>query len=131
MAGKVVIGGNLVVASGSIIVQPGLEASITPIPVGTNPLTFRFAFASDGSPSPSYRIESVFGGLLNSNPNTFRVVLTNFDNSLGQAVTAPIAVGTVANRQLSLIFASYLIGQPSAAVRVLHYTFTLSGEQNV
>jgi hypothetical protein len=130
MAGKVLIGGNLVVASGSIIIPHGLEASITPIPIGAAPLTFRFAFTGDGG-APSYRIEPISGGILNPLTNAFRVSLINFDNSLGQAVTAPIAVGTIANRQLSLIFAAYLIGQPHAAVRILHYTFTLAGEQDV
>jgi hypothetical protein len=127
MVSKVTVGGNLVIASGCVLVAIGQEVTVVPIVAGMAPLTFRFAFVNAGGDS-NYRIEPA-GGLLNG--NIFRVVLNNFNNSLGQGLTSPVLVGTIAGRQLYLVFAAYMIGQPPAPVHVLHYTFSLSGEQDV
>jgi hypothetical protein len=127
MASKATVGGNLVVASGSAILTSGQELTVVPFVAGYSPLTFRFSFANPGGDS-SYRIDPA--GIL-VNPNAFRVVLNNFNNSLGQGLTSPILVGTIANRQLYLAFAAYMIGQAPTPLHVLHYMFTLSGEQDV
>ena len=127
MVNKVTVGGNLVVASGSALVASGQEVTVVPIVAGLAPLTYRFSFAGGGGES-NYRIEHA-GGLLNG--NIFRVVLINFNNAIGQGLTAPVLVGTIANRPLYLAFAAYMIGQVSTPLHVLHYMFTLSGEQDV
>lgn len=127
MVSKVTVGGNLVVASGTALATSGQDVTVIPIAAGLGPLTFQFSFVSAHGEA-SYRLEPS-GGLLNN--NVFRIILNNFNNPLGQGLTAPILVGTIAGRPLYLTFAAYMIGQVSQPLHVLHYTFTLSGAQDV
>jgi hypothetical protein len=132
MAAKVSVGGNLVVASGSILAPAGQNIAITPVPTGPGSLKFTFVFQNDGG-AATYKIEPDSVGILNAlaPSSAVRVILNNFDNSLGQGITTPIWVGNVGLRPLYLVFATYLIGQMPNILRLLHYTFTLTGEQDV
>jgi hypothetical protein len=121
---KAVIGGSLVVASGSIVITQQRELVLTPVPVGPSPLRFHFVFDTlPGSPA-TYNI-------IPTGQNIYRITLFNFDGGIDIGVTSPLSVGTIASRALSLSFVAHSIGEGSGIIRVLTYTFTLDGEQDV
>ncbi|RQO54468.1 hypothetical protein DBR47_22750 [Paucibacter sp. KBW04] len=55
--------------------------------------------------------------------STLNLTLYNFNNSIGSGTTAPLDIGTLAGRKLSLSFMVYAISPESS--KTVHYTFTL------
>jgi hypothetical protein len=120
---KTLIGGNVVVASGTVVIPDGATAQIIPVNVGLNPLTFQFAFETNGL-LPTQVVLTVLVG------NLYQVTVRNFDSQIGNALIEPMQAGAIGGRRLFLNLAVHPIGQQKT-IRLLTYTFTLEGAGNV
>jgi len=120
---KVYLGGNLVLASGTVCVPPGHSVEVVPLPFGEGPLHFIFEFrAEEGEPS---QVE--FDG---TSAPTVKISLINFKNSLGQATTQPMVIGKFGDRELKLMVSVHSIGTEPDQVRLFSYTMTLEGRED-
>jgi hypothetical protein len=120
---KIVIGGNIVIASGSLVVPDDTVLTIAPINVGISPLVFEFGFETNA-------LLPVQVTAINLPNNRVRLAIRNFDQQGGASLIEPLACGSIANRQLSVYLAIHTIG-PQKVVRVVTYTFMLAGDANV
>ena len=120
---KITISGNVVIASGTVVVPPGSSLTITPLPAGSSPLTFQIGFETNAS-LPSQITSELIGN------NLIKLTVRNFDSPSGTALIQPMRVGTIANRPLFINIATHRIGVENW-VRTFSYTFTLEGASDV
>lgn len=122
---KITIAGNVVIASGTVVVSHGSPLRIIPALAGLTPLTFEFDFVTNALLPVQVQTENLPN-------NIIRVHVRNFDHPDGAALLAPLRVGQIANRDLFLQISIYTIGNASAQiVRTISYTFTLAGNADV
>ncbi len=124
---KVVVAGNRVIASGSVVMPIAATLDITPVNTGPSPLLLRFSFVNNGLAPIEVRPTVV--------PNTSIVNLEvlNFDRPIGTTLVAPMEVGWIGNprRRLTLLLSVSVVGVPQPISRTVHYTIMADGVADV
>lgn len=82
-------------------------------------LKFRMSFLDD----PEHKGEHPIEVKLNKDNTCLDIILTNYDNILGQGVVRPIEVGLLNNKKLFVQFIITTLNE--TGTRVIHYTFLL------
>ncbi|MDX2360372.1 MAG: hypothetical protein QNK23_06175 [Crocinitomicaceae bacterium] len=107
---KISTGNYEIIDSGTIVANSG-ESIVFEV----SSLTFIFEFRSDPNKPKSNISKEVDGD------KSLKIILTNFNNSLGTRNTDPLSIGTVNNRQLFINFNVYFNSESVGPT--FHYSF--------
>jgi hypothetical protein len=119
---NVKVGALEIFASGVIVCNANEKISIQPVPgPGNYQLDIIF---QRGEPSSEAKVSITVNG-------TIVTVTIPIDNPQGISTALPVDVGTQQGRKLSLMLASYTLGEEQATkTRVCSYTFFLGEHRN-
>jgi hypothetical protein len=110
------VGGRDVVASGAVVLAPGEELEIGPLPGVESALRVRIVF--ERQDASSYKMEGKQDGDL------LTIRLFNFNNPIGIAPLQPVQIGKVGDRILLMSYIVHAVGSDKAATRLFSYTIS-------
>jgi hypothetical protein len=123
---KIIVGNDFVVASGSLCFPASQTITLEPIPLGQSALSLELVFETDTTQG-----QIIYPKVIP--PTVVRLRILNFDNALGTATTKPVEIGWVGEprRKMFMYLVARLIGTATDGVRLLDYTITAEGRQDV
>ncbi|HEY1709613.1 MAG TPA: hypothetical protein VGG10_15200 [Rhizomicrobium sp.] len=119
---RLLVSGNLVLASGTVVLFEDSVLTIIPVPVGTTPITLEITFES----RPGLEATLNSGA---SDPKITRLIAVNFNNPSGVALVEPREIGWIGVERRR-VFINLTVNTVVAA-KIVHYTVTVEGPQDV